>query len=274
VSGRLEGKVALVSGGARGMGAAHVRGLAAEGANVVIGDVLDEQGAAIASQVGDTALFVALDVTSESSWREAVDATEEAFGGLDVVINNAGVADGEINGIVEMSLDQYLRVVNVNQVGVFLGMHTTALAIAQRGGGSIINISSVAGLMGSPGSVNYTASKWAVRGMTKCAAIEFAPFNIRVNSVHPGFIRTPMLSVPEGIDMDALMAASVPLRRVADPTEVTRLVAFLASDESSYCTGAEFVVDGGLSSGVPQGALEVTVTEQFKARLARHPAAV
>jgi 3alpha(or 20beta)-hydroxysteroid dehydrogenase len=263
----LGGKVALVSGGARGMGAAHVMGLIDAGASVVIGDVRVDLGKELAAELGDRALFIELDVTDEASWRDAVAATEATFGGLDVLVNNAGVTDSDLKGIIDMSLDAYRRVVEVNQTGVFLGMHVCALPIIRRGGGSIVNISSVAGVTGSAGSVNYTASKWAVRGMTKCAAQEFAAFGVRVNSVHPGFIRTPMLDIPEGVDFATMMAGLVPMDRMAEPDEVTRLVLFLAGDDSSYCTGTEFVIDGGLTSGIPQPGLAALVSSQINAHL-------
>lgn len=263
----LQGKVALVSGGARGMGAAHARGLLDEGAAVVLGDVQVDLGEQLASDLGDQCLFVELDVTSETSWQAAVDAAQDAFGGLDVLVNNAGVADGDLKSVVDMSLSAYRRVVEVNQTGVFLGMHVCALPILRRGGGSIVNISSVAGVTGSAGSINYTASKWAVRGMTKCAAQEFAKFGVRVNSVHPGLVRTPMLSLAEGVDFETAMTATVPMARAADPDEVTRLVVFLAGDDSSYCTGSEFVIDGGISSGIPTPGITELIAAQISAHL-------
>ena len=191
---RLEGKVALITGGARGQGAEEARLFAAEGANVVLTDVLDEEGEAVAVEVGGD--YLHHDVTSEDEWAAVVARTVELYGGLDVLINNAGiyVATPLIGG----NLDDYRRVIDVNQVGVFLGMREAAPAMIPRGGGSIVNISSIAGLRGGGGAFGYTASKWAVRGMTKAAAVALGPHNIRVNSIHPGLIDTAPASERRG----------------------------------------------------------------------------
>ncbi|KQY36804.1 MULTISPECIES: glucose 1-dehydrogenase [Nocardia] len=241
--GRLAGKVAVISGGARGMGAAHARRFVAEGASVVIGDVLDDEGAAVAKELGDAVVYRHLDVREPEQWAGAVAAAVEEFGGLHVLVNNAGIVNGNL--LVDFALDEWQRIIDINLTGTFLGMQAAVPAMKAAGGGSIVNISSVEGMRGSPGLHGYTATKFAVRGLTKSAALELAPQGIRVNSVHPGLISTPMT---EGIPADFLQ---IPLARAAEPDEVSALVAYLASDESSYSTGAEFVVDGGLTVGVP-----------------------
>ena len=250
MSGRLEGKVALITGGARGMGAAHARRFAEEGAKVAITDVLDAEGEATAKEIGDAALFIHHDVTDEDAWSQVLRETTDAFGGVDVLVNNAGIFS--MAPIAGHALDEYLRVIQVNQVGVFLGMRAVIPAMGARGGGSIINISSVDGLVATPMSVAYVASKFAVRGMTKVAALELASSRIRVNSIHPGGVRTPMVQ-SVGFDVEPMLAAAVPLQRLAEPEEVANLALFLASDESSYCTGAEFVIDGGVICGLAGG---------------------
>ncbi|MGW0329076.1 glucose 1-dehydrogenase [Nocardia sp. NPDC003183] len=241
--GRLAGKVAVISGGARGMGAAHARRFVAEGASVVIGDVLDDEGATVAKELGDAVAYRHLDVREPEQWAGIVAAAVEEFGGLHVLVNNAGIVNGNL--LVDFALDEWQRIIDINLTGTFLGMQAAVPAMKEAGGGSIVNISSVEGMRGSPGLHGYTATKFAVRGLTKSAALELAPQGIRVNSVHPGLISTPMT---EGIPADFLQ---IPLERAAEPDEVSALVAYLASDESSYSTGAEFVVDGGLTVGVP-----------------------
>jgi 3alpha(or 20beta)-hydroxysteroid dehydrogenase len=249
--GRLDGKVALITGGARGMGKSHVRHFVAEGARVVFGDVLDDKGLFVAAKLPEgTCRYVHHDVTSEDDWATAVSTTLEAFGRLDVLVNNAGVLT--FAPIAEMPLAEFKRVLDVNAVGCWLGMKSVIAPMTAAGGGSIVNISSIEGFTGAAGLSAYSASKFAVRGMTKAAAQELGRLGIRVNSVHPGGVLTSMtLSRAETfdhVDPEALLK-SMPLPRFAEPIEISRLVAFLASDESSYSTGSEFTADGGILSG-------------------------
>jgi 3alpha(or 20beta)-hydroxysteroid dehydrogenase len=242
--GRVEGKVALISGGAGGIGSATARLLAAEGASVVVADVVDDAGKELANELGDRGLFVHLDVTDEAGWSDAVAQAEERFGRLDALLNNAGLL--RFGAVEKMPLEEYMQVVTVNQVGVFLGMKTAVPALKRAGGGSIVNVSSVEGIRGSAGLVAYVASKFAVRGMTKAAAVELGPDGIRVNSIHPGTVDTPMLRAQglEDVDVDK-MFRGIPLGRAARPADIANMFLFLTSDESAYCSGAEFVVDGG-----------------------------
>jgi 3alpha(or 20beta)-hydroxysteroid dehydrogenase len=240
--GRVDGKAALISGGARGMGASHARTLVAEGAKVVIGDLLDDEGKALVDELGDVARYVHLDVTQPEQWNAAAATTVEAFGRLDILVNNAGVFAGGL--LPDTKFADWQRVIEINLNGTFLGMQAAVEPMAASGGGSIINISSVEGLGGSAWTHAYTASKFAVRGVTKSAAVELAPRGIRVNSIHPGFIRTKMT---EAFPEDLLL---IPLGRGGEAAEVSKFVLFLASDDSSYATGAEFVVDGGLTASL------------------------
>ena len=247
--GRLDGKVALITGGARGMGKSHVRHFVAEGARVVFGDVLDEQGAYVADKLGaDHCRYVHHDVTSEADWSVAVELALSAFGGLDVLVNNAGILT--FAAISDMALADFRRVLEVNAVGCWLGMKSVIDPMTKAGGGSIVNISSVEGFTGAAGLSAYSASKFAIRGMTKVAAQELGQFGIRVNSVHPGGVLTRMVleQADSGRDGDRFLG-SLPLARFAEPAEISRLVAYLASDDSSYSTGSEFVADGGLLAG-------------------------
>jgi 3alpha(or 20beta)-hydroxysteroid dehydrogenase len=249
--GRVSGKVAIITGAARGMGAAHARRLIEEGAKVMLTDVLDQEGEATAKALGANAQFRHLDVTREAEWKQIVSETETAFGPVNVLVNNAGIVDW--SPIETMEESHYRRVIDINQVSVFLGMKSVLPSMKRAGGGSIINISSVSGLLGNPNVLGYTASKFAVRGMSKSAAVEFAPHNIRVNSIHPGIIRTPMtmpMTTPdteERFAAIAAQAAQTPAARVGEPDEVANVVLMLASDETRFSTGAEFVIDGGLS---------------------------
>ena len=247
--GRLDGKVALITGGARGMGKSHVRHFVAEGARVVFGDVLDDKGEYVAAGLGEQACrYIHHDVTSEDDWAAAVGLATEAFGRLDVLVNNAGIL--AFARIADMPLADFRRVLEVNAVGCWLGMKAVIDPMTKSGGGSIVNISSIEGFTGADGLSAYSASKFAVRGMTKVAARELARFGIRVNSVHPGGVLTRMIVDSAGARTDGeAFLKSMPLGRFAEPVEISRLVAYLASDESSYSTGSEFVADGGLLAG-------------------------
>jgi 3alpha(or 20beta)-hydroxysteroid dehydrogenase len=243
---RLAGKVALISGGARGQGEAEVRLFVQEGAKVVFGDVLDDLGEAVAKDIGDDAVYLHHDVRREDDWNAAVAEAASRFGSLDVLVNNAGILSmGTLTH--DTTLAEYMRVIEVNQIGVFLGMRAAVPAMLANRRGSIINISSTAGLIGIPGAVAYNASKFAVRGMTKNAALEYGHAGIRVNSIHPGLIDTPMTRPILDEVSDTYATFAIP--RAAQPQEVANLALFLASDESSFCTGAEYLVDGGHLAG-------------------------
>jgi len=245
--GRLDGKRAIITGGARGMGLETARLFVDEGAQVVLADVLDDEGKQAVDTIGDAADYIHLDVTDEQQWAEAVAGTQGKLGGIDVLVNNAGILRHAL--VDQMPLEDYLAVINVNQVGVFLGMRAVVPAMRRTGGGSIINLASVEGIAGSPGLVAYCASKFAVRGMTKAAAVELGPDKIRVNAICPGAIDTPMVRSQglEGMDLDKVFGR-IPAARAGRPIDVARMSLFLASDESSFCTGQDFVVDGGATT--------------------------
>ena len=239
---KLEGKVALVTGGARGIGAAIVRRLHADGARVVITDVLDDAGHALAAELGERTAYFHHDVGDEAEWVETLAAATARFGGLHVLVNNAGIFHpGQIADTPVRDIEQQFR---VNQLGPFLGMKHGQVPLRAAGGGCIVNISSIAGQLGFPNAAAYVGTKWAVRGMTKTAALELAPAQIRVNSVHPGFIETPML---ENNPPEANQAGieATPLKRIGKPEEIAAAVAFLASADAGFVTGAELTVDGG-----------------------------
>lgn len=244
---RLDGKVALITGAAGGQGAAAARRYVAEGARVAVADVQDEAGKALVAELGASARYFCLDVTDEEAWSAAVDGVRDAFGGLDVLVNNAGVL--QFGGVSDTSLADYERVVRVNQVGTFLGMRAVADTMTAAGAGSIVNVSSIEGLRAAPYVLAYTASKFAIRGMTKCAALELGEKGVRVNSVHPGMIDTRMVRDAAGPDADlSPVAQKIALRRLGQPEDIADLMVFLGSAESSYCTGAEFVADGGATA--------------------------
>lgn len=242
--GKLDGKVAIITGGAAGMGESHVRLFVKEGAKVVLTDVNAERGEALAKELGDQAYFIKQDVTDEAGWRDVVAKTEAHYGPVDILVNNAGISP--VLSLAQSSLADYQHVLEVNQISVFLGMKYVLPSMKKTKAGSIVNISSINGLTG--GAIGYTDTKFAVRGMTKAAAKELAAYGIRVNSVHPGVINTPMVQDSPAYDQIKAMVGMIPLKRMAEPSEVSHLVLFLASDDSSYSTGAEFVADGGITA--------------------------
>ena len=254
---RFDNRTVIVTGGARGMGASHARGFVAEGANVVIADILEQEGRTLAEELGDHAIFSHLDVTSDKDWAATVAAAEDAFGPVSVLINNAGIV--RFGVIEETEPEVWRQVLEINLTGAYLGIRAVVSSMRKAGGGAIVNISSGAGFTATFGLAAYVASKWAVRGLTKTAALELGRYNIRVNSIHPGAIRTPILAdhAPDAAAMAATMAgAGVGLSaipRIAEPEEITQMVLFVASDQASFSTGSEFIADGGLLLGpVPQ----------------------
>jgi len=241
---RLTGKVAIITGGARGQGEAEARLFASHGAQVVVTDVLAEQGQAVAESLGDQAIFVQHDVSSEEGWADVIDHTLHRFGRVDVLINNAAIS--KPLKLEDTTTATYRQIIDINQVGVFLGMRAVLQPMKQAGGGVIINVASVAGLQGTSTLFAYTASKWAVRGMSKSAALELARYNIRVNVINPGVIDTPINhDNPE--KMNQVLVQTTPLRRMGDPIEIAEAALFIASDAARFATGADFTIDGGMS---------------------------
>jgi len=246
--GRLSGKVAIITGGARGMGAATSRLFVAEGARVAIADLLDEAGAALASELGEAAQFYHHDVTREEDWASLVLAVEADLGAVDILVNNAGIL--LFRTLLETTRAEYEKVLEVNLVGEFLGIKAVGPGMVARGRGAIVNISSVDGMKGANGLAAYSSSKWGVRGLTRVAALELGHKGIRVNSVHPGGVDTVMTN-HDGRTRDAVNErfGNIPLQRVGAPEEVAQATLFLASDDASYLSGAEIAVDGGMMTG-------------------------
>ena len=229
------------------MGAASARMLVAEGAKVVVGDILDEEGAKLADELGDAVRYVHLDVTSGEDWKAAVDTAVQTFGKLNVLVNNAGIV--QVAPLKTADITRFQKVLDVNLTGAMRGIQAVIEPMIAAGGGSIINVSSIEGMRGAAWAHAYVASKWGLRGLTKSAALELASENIRVNSIHPGFIRTGMTKhLPDDI-------VTAPMGRAGQPEEVATFVVFLASDESSFSTGSEYVVDGGLITDVPHRSI-------------------
>jgi len=247
---KLQEQVAIVTGAARGQGAAEARRLVAEGAYVVLADVLDEAGMAVANELGDRALYVHLDVRDAAQWDTAVQLTSERFGRLDILVNNAAIL--RFAPVAQMPEEQFRLVTDVNLMGPFLGMQAVIPKMQERGGGSIINVSSVNGIAGSPMLGSYAASKHGLIGLSRSAAMELGPSGIRVNVVCPGGVDTPMVAEAAGSvgdDIANLMVPKIPMGRLSQPEELAGIVVFLASADASYCTGGVFVVDGGLTAG-------------------------
>lgn len=242
--GRMDGKVALITGGARGQGEAEGRLFRDEGAEVVLTDVLAAEGGALATEIGAT--FIEHDVTDEAAWQGVAKQVMADHGRVDVLINNAGIF--RMAGLNETDRALWDSMIAINQTGVFLGMQAISPAMIEQGSGSIINISSIAGLRGAGTAFAYGASKWAVRGMTRSAAQELAPHGVRVNSIHPGIIDTPMAQEFDRVGVRDLVTERIPMGHLADASEVAKLALFLASDDSTYCTGSEFIVDGGFTA--------------------------
>lgn len=244
--GRLEGKVALITGAARGLGASHAKTFVEEGAKVIITDVLEEEGQKTAEEIGENARFFKLDVTDPNDWENVVEEAEKEFGEITVLVNNAGLIINEPT--LDVTVENFTKAYEVNQLGALLGIQAVIPSMKKAGVGSIVNISSASGIVGQAESAGYNATKFAVRGLTKTIAAEFGSDNIRANSVHPGPVETDMTAQEEVKELIDQIVEALPLGRLGEPQEITDLVVYLASDESSYSTGAEFIVDGGLVS--------------------------
>lgn len=244
--GKLDGRIAIITGAARGMGAAHARLFVKEGARVVLTDLRESEGMQVASELGGNAIFVTHDVASEASWAEVIKRTESDFGDATILVNNAGI--GAAAFLQDTTEELYRKIIDVDQIGVFLGMRAVVPSMLRAGKGSIINVSSIAGIAAYPMATAYGAAKWAVTGMTKIAARELAPNGIRVNSIHPGVVDTPILDDETTKGSTDMGIAATPLGRMAQAEEVSTVALFLASDDSSFVTGSAMVVDGGATA--------------------------
>ncbi len=248
---RFVNRTVIVTGGARGLGASHARGFVTEGANVVVADVLEQEGRTLAGELGDHAIFCHLDVTSERDWAATVAAAEEAFGPVSVLVNNAGIV--RFGPITETEPAAWRQVIDINLTGTYLGIRAIVPSMRKAGGGAIVNTSAGAGMTATFGVGAYATSKWGVRGLTKTAALEVARDNIRVNSIHPGNVRTSMVAGLDAAEVGAGAVRDLAIPRIAEPEEITQLVLFVASDAASFSTGSEFIADGGQLLGpVPQ----------------------
>jgi len=246
---RLKDKIAIVTGAARGMGAEHCRRFLAEGAKVVLTDINEDDGKRLEAELGTSSLFVRHDVGSEADWVRVVKSAEDRFGPVTVLVNNAGII-GPVAKAVELQAEDFETVCRINQTSVFLGTKHVIPSMIRAGGGSIVNISSISGIVAIYGTPNvaYAASKFAVRGITKQVAIEYGDQGIRANSVHPGYIRTPMMTNALDPEQIKIASGSVPIKRVGEVEDVASLVVFLASDEAGFITGSEYIIDGGLTA--------------------------
>ncbi|MGE4303197.1 MAG: SDR family NAD(P)-dependent oxidoreductase [Novosphingobium sp.] len=246
---RLEGKVAIITGAAQGMGAEHTRRFVREGAKTVFTDINEAAGAALAAELGENALFIRHDVSNDADWQKVVQGTEQHFGPVSVLVNNAGIL-GPAAKAADLTEADFLKVCAINQTAIFLGSKHTVPSMIRAGGGSIVNVSSISGIVAIYGTPNvaYAASKFAVRGITKQVAIEYGEHNIRANSVHPGYIRTPMMTAALDAEQIKVASGSVPIKRVGEVDDVSNLVVFLASDEAGFITGTEYIIDGGLTA--------------------------
>jgi len=251
--GRLDGKVSIITGAARGQGAATARLFVSEGSKVVMTDLLDAEGEALAEELGAAATFVRQDVTDEADWKRVVAVAVDTFGRLDALINNAGIM--QRTPVVDCSVEEFRGVLDVNLVGPFLGMKTAAPAMQETGGGSIVNVSSIQGMVGRAGTPGYTASKFGLRGLTKTAALELGALGVRVNSIHPGGVDTPLIrdAVPDTVQVTQEMLdaahSHLPVPRCGRAEDIAPTSLFLASEESAYITGTEIVIDGGMTAG-------------------------
>lgn len=247
--GRLAGKVAIITGAAQGMGEAHARAFVAEGARVVLGDLDDGRGQALAAELGASAIYCHLDVASGADWAATVAAAEAAFGPVTALVNNAGII-GPVQACADLDEGDFAKVCSVNLTGVFLGNKHVIPSMIRAGGGSIVNVSSISGIVAIYGTPNvaYAATKFGVRGLTKQVAMEYGASNIRSNSIHPGYVRTRMMTDSLNDEQIVIASGSVPIKRVGEPIDVALLAVYLASDESGFVTGSEYVIDGGLTA--------------------------